>query len=344
MLELHWPWALLALPLPLLVWWLLPMAQQQDAALRVPFFDSLAGHTSAPRQRRASWFRRGLMLLTWLALVASASYPRYVGDPISLPASGRDLLLAVDISGSMGTEDMTLAGRQTTRLAVVKEVVGDFVERRQGDRLGLILFGSNAYLQTPLTFDRATVRSLLRETPLGIAGGKTAVGDAIGLAVKRLQARPENSRVLILLTDGRSNTGEVEPLQAAKIAAQQGVKIYTIGFGAEEMVVQGLLFNRTVNPSADLDSKTLNEIADLTGGIYQRARDASELAAIYTELDRLEPVDQEQQVYRPVNALFHWPLGLAFILSMLLCLSHPQLRGSWRDMRRATSTRAEASS
>lgn len=341
MLELHWPWALLMLPLPLLVWWLMPVAQQQEAALRVPFFDTFARHASGPRRGRASWIRRGLMIVTWLALVASASYPRYVGDPISLPASGRDLLLAVDISGSMGTEDMTQEGRQTTRLAVVKSVVGDFVERRQGDRLGLILFGTKAYLQTPLTFDRATVRSLLRETPLGIAGGKTAVGDAIGLAVKRLQARPENSRVLILLTDGRSTIGEVEPLQAAKIAAQQGVKIYTIGFGADEMVVPGLLFNRTINPSADLDSKTLTEIAMMTGGIYQRARDASELAAIYTELDRLEPVDQEQELYRPINALFHWPLGLALIISMLLCLSHPQVRSSLPALRRTDAHLAE---
>jgi len=239
-------------------------------------------------------------------------------------------MLAVDISGSMGTEDMAVNSGMTTRLNVVKAVVGDFVERRIGDRLGLILFGSQAYLQTPLTFDRTTVRTLLTETPLGIAGGKTAIGDAIGLAVKRLQSRPESARILILLTDGQNNVGEVSPIQAAKIAAAEGVKIYTIGFGADELVVPGLLFNRTINPSAELDSKTLTEIAKLTGGIYQRARNIQELASIYDVLDSLEPIAQDQQTYRPEKSLFFWPLGIALCCSMLLALTHPFMRSFYQ--------------
>lgn len=272
------------------------------------------------------------MVLIWLALIISAARPQYIGEPVQLPTNGRDLMLAVDISGSMGTEDMEVGNTLVSRLLVVKAVVGDFVERRVGDRLGLILFGSKAYLQTPLTFDRKTVRTLLMETPLGIAGGKTAIGDAIGLAVKRLQSRPADSRVLILLTDGQSNIGEVTPLQAAKIAAQEGVKIYTIGFGAEEMQIPGLLFNRTVNPSSELDSQTLIEIAELTGGIYQRARSAAELQAIYTVLDELEPIEQDQETFRPVMSLFYWPLALALLASVLLIVTHPVMLSGWQSL------------
>lgn len=325
MIEFAWLWAAAFLPLPLLAL-LLPKASKQDAALHVPFYQAAAGYevsgSAAPKRR---WLRRLLAVLCWLLLVLAAMRPQWIGDPIELPTTGRDLMLAVDISGSMGTEDMVLRNQSVTRLQVVKEVVGEFVERRVGDRIGLILFGSQAYLQTPLTFDRATVRSLLEETPLGIAGGKTAIGDAIGLAVKRLFDRPAESRVLILLTDGQNNVGEVTPLQAAKIANQQGVKIYTVGFGADELVVPGLLFNRTINPSSELDAKTLTEIAEQTGGIYQRARNAQELNMIYEALDELEPIEQDQETYRPIRSLFYWPLGIALLLSMLLTLSHPQI-------------------
>jgi Ca-activated chloride channel family protein len=258
------------------------------------------------------------VLLLWLAIIIAGSQPKWVGDAITLPSSGRDLLLAVDISGSMGTEDMSLSGQMVTRLAAVKAVVGEFVERRRGDRLGLILFGSQAYLQAPLTFDRNTINTLLTETPLGIAGGKTAIGDAIGLSVKRLLDRPAANRVLILLTDGVNNVGEVSPIQAAKLAAQEGITIYTIGFGADQMEVSGLLFNRTVNPSAELDTETLTEIADLTGGLYQRARSTQELASIYLALDELEPIEVDQETYRPEKSLFFWPLGSALFLSLFI--------------------------
>ena len=340
MIEFQWPWVFAFLPLPLLVYFLLKPARHQESALHVPFFKVAAGFESADQASGGrSIARRVSLIIIWCLLVLAGVRPEWIGDPIELPTSGRDLMLAVDISGSMGTEDMEVSSGLTTRLRVVKAVVGDFVERRTGDRLGLILFGSQAYLQTPLTFDRTTVRTLLAETPLGIAGGKTAIGDAIGLAVKRLQSRPENSRILILLTDGKNNVGEVSPLQAAKIAATQGVKIYTIGFGADELVVPGLLFNRTINPSAELDTKTLTEIAALTGGIYQRARNTQELAAIYDVLDSLEPIEQDQQTYRPEKSLFFWPLGLALCGSMLMALCHPLMRSffqmGWRQFSEA---------
>jgi Ca-activated chloride channel family protein len=231
-------------------------------------------------------------------------------------------MLAVDISESMLAEDMELNGAPANRLMVVKSVVGDFVRRREGDRLGLILFGSNAYLHVPLSFDRETVRQLLNEAQVGFAGKQTAIGDALGIAVKRLQDRPESSRVLILLTDGANTAGQIAPRQAAELAAQQGLRVYTIGVGAEAMELPGLFGSafgaRRINPSADLDEDTLQYIASATGGRYFRARDQQELEAIYAELDRLEPVEQEAESYRPLRSLHHWPLGAALLLSLAL--------------------------
>ena len=201
-IECAWLWALAALPLPLIAAWLLPRAaEQQEPALKLPFDGALAamettarGATNRPRLLLAS--------LAWVLLVIAAARPQYVGDPVQLPVSGRDLMLAIDISGSMETEDMSVNGRAVSRLIAVKAIAGDFIERREGDRLGLILFGDQAYLQTPLTFDRETVRTQLNEAAIGLAGKRTAIGDAIGLAVKRLRDQPQENRVLVLLTDG----------------------------------------------------------------------------------------------------------------------------------------------
>lgn len=347
MIEFLWPYAALFLPLPILVYIIMPRAESKEPALQVPFFASARGYIAGSAGKGAgSFIRRLLLILAWSALVLAATRPQWIGEPINLPTSGRDLLLAVDISGSMGTEDMKHKGEMTTRLVVVKDVVGDFVERRKGDRLGLILFGTRAYLQTPLTFDRKTVRSLLDETPLGIAGGKTAIGDAIGLAVKRLQSRPAENRVLVLLTDGVNNVGEVDPRQAAKLAAQEGIRIYTIGIGAEEMTVPGFLFNRTVNPSEELDIETLTAIAETTGGIFQRARSSEELTAIYEALDELEPVEQDAETYRPVRSLFWYPLAFAFATSLLMTLLNPVMTtwmvGLWASRPRLPRNREQA--
>jgi Ca-activated chloride channel family protein len=337
-IEFGWPWALLFLPLPLVVYWLLPKSDRQDAALRVPFYHMASGFEGEQVQVRRSRVRRLVMILCWLALVCAATRPEWIGEQIELPTSGRDLMLAVDISGSMGQDDMQLDGEQVSRLHAVKVIAGSFIETRIGDRLGLILFGTKPYVQTPLTFDRNTVRQLLEETPLGIAGGKTAVGDAIGLAVKRLQSRPAESRVLVLLTDGRNNIGELSPLQAANIAAQEGVRIYTIGFGADEMLIPGFFGTRRVNPSAELDTDTLTRIAEETGGLFRRARTTEELQAIYKELDELEPIDQETETYRPEKSLFAWPLGFAVLTSLALGLLHPAFLGLLAGIFRRKST------
>ncbi len=323
MLQLEWPWLLALAPLPLLIYWLVPAAARQDMALRVPFFNSVVQISAQQSSRHVrSVSKMIVLLLLWLSCLLAAARPQWIGDPVQLPTSGRDLLLAVDISGSMERADMVINNQRVDRLTLVKYVVGEFVERRKSDRLGLILFGTQAYLQAPLTFDRKTVNTLLQEARLGFAGEQTAIGDAIGLATKRLLDRPEANRVLILLTDGANTAGEVDPLQAAGLARQAKVRIYTIGIGADEMQVPGLFGSsfgaQRINPSMELDEDTLTKIADMTGGKYFRARNFNELEGIYAELDVLEPAEQEAETYRPTSTLFYWPLGIALGLSVLL--------------------------
>ena len=308
-----WPWLIALLPLPWVLRYVLPEARQRDMqALKVPWFGVVAGE-------RRSWLRRpalaALAALVWLLLIAAAVRPQWVGEIDTLPVTGRDLLLAVDISGSMDTQDMVLENRVVNRLVAVKQVAGEFIQRRRGDRVGLILFGSRAYLQTPLTFDTETTATLLGEAEIGLAGRETAIGDAIGLAVKRLREDSASDRVLILLTDGANTSGEVQPLQAAEFAAREGLTIYTVGVGADEMMVRDFFGSRVVNPSADLDEETLQTIAERTGGRYFRARDAAGLAEIYRLLDELEPVESDVESIRPVDELFYWPLGLAYLLA-----------------------------
>ncbi|VUD48725.1 hypothetical protein TDB9533_01291 [Thalassocella blandensis] len=323
MLQFEWLWVFFLLPLPLLCFLLLPRAKREEAALSVPFFKRAETVFASNEGFGSSknLINRLFLALIWLALLFAASKPLWVGDPIQIPASGRDLMLAVDLSDSMKKADMVVQGQQIARILIVKHVVGEFVKRRESDRIGLILFGTNAYLQAPLTFDKSTVKQLLDEAMLNMAGPNTAIGDAIGLAIKRLKDRPDSQRVLILLTDGANTAGEVSPRQAADLAKQAGLKIYTVGIGADEMMVRGGFFggfNRRVNPSADLDEDTLTYIADTTGGRYFRARNPQELEQIYQEIDKLEPIEQEAEVFRPTKALYYWPLALAFALSLLL--------------------------
>jgi Ca-activated chloride channel family protein len=320
-LELAHLWALLLLPLPWLVRRLLPPAPAAgSAALRVPFFAALAEDRS-PRLPLARWPAM-VGLLAWALLVLAAARPQWIGEPVALPLAGRDLMLAVDISGSMREEDMVIGGRIVDRLTAVKAVAGDFMERREGDRIGLILFGQQAYVQTPLTFDRDTARTLLFEAAVGLAGRETAIGDAIGLAVKRLRDADTDERVLILLTDGANTAGTIRPLKAAELAAEAGVRIHTIGVGGDPRSAYGLNLGR--NP---LDETTLKAIAEATGGRYFRGRDVGELQAIYAMLDELEPVASDQATYRPVDELFAWPLAVALALSAGAAWGRSELSG-----------------
>ena len=262
-----------------------------------------------------------LAAIAWFLLVIACTRPQWLGEPIEQAVSGRDLMLAVDLSASMEEQDFMINKKPVDRLTAIKWVADDFINRRVGDRVGLILFGTQAYLQTPLTFDRKTVQTLLDESAIGLAGDNTAIGDAIGLAVKRLKNQPANSRVLILLTDGANTAGEISPLKAAELAAANQLKIYTIGVGADEMIVRSFFGNRKVNPSRDLDENTLVKVAESTGGRYFRARNADELNNIYMLLDQLEPVEKDKQYFRPRSELYYWPLSLALALVAIICLS-----------------------
>lgn len=316
MLEFDWWWTMLLLPLPLLARKILPQADQAGQALAVPLLNRypLTGSSikQSPQQlaRICAW-------LFWICLVVAAGRPFWLGEPVSRTVSGRDLILAVDISGSMSEVDMTINSKAASRLDVLKAVVGKFIERRQGDRLGLILFGSNAYTYVPLTFDLDTLQQLLADISTGLAGRYTAIGDAIGLAVKSMRAQDSTHKVLILVTDGSNTAGFENPLVAARLARQQGLTIYTIGVGTDARTLSRTYGQQNIPPGVALDERVLRGVAEITRGKYFRATDASSLGNIYLDLDKLEPVEHKYQTHRPRNELFMLPL-IAGLLVMLL--------------------------
>ena len=307
MISFAWPWLFALLPLPFLLRAVLPEAASgSDAALRVPYLADFESSQVTSAQRSLRRWPLFIYFLLWACLLCAAAKPQWIGEPIELPVSGRDLMLAIDLSGSMD-HTFTHSFRSVTKLQATKAVAGDFIENRVGDRIGLILFGEQAYVQAPLTFDRETVKILLFEAVTGLAGKSTAIGDAIGLAVKRLDSTNNQDRVLILLTDGVSNAGELRPEKAADIAASKGLKIHTIGIGPRG--------------SRELNERTLRTVASRTGGQYFRAHDVTELQQIYALIDELEPVERDTQSYRPTWSLFYWPLGIALVLAALLALA-----------------------
>lgn len=318
MLKLAYPYVLILLPLALL----LRPRKAEPGSVAAPHLPIHSWLTRLPgvgmiTPARSRW-RQLLLLLAWIALVVALARPQHVGKPVNLALSGRDLLLVVDISPSMQTQDMVMNNQQMSRLDAVKEVVADFIAQRKGDRIGLELFGTQPYIQAPLTFDHKTVQTLLNESQPGMAGRATSIGDAIGLAVKRLKDRPQKERVVILLTDGANTAGELPPAKAAAIAADAHVKIYTIGIGADSMQQNGFFGPVIVNPSADLDAQLLKKIASKTGGQYFRAKNTPELAQIYQDIDQLEPIKLQSKPYRPTTELFMWPLGVAVSLFILV--------------------------
>lgn len=325
MLDLQWPWALLLLPLPLLLWWFRKPNSVNATAVYWRHSQLLeSSASSAPStQSKLSVL---LLLLAWVALVLAIARPTWLGEATQVPPTGRDLLIALDLSGSMQITDMTLNDHPTDRLAAAKEVLEQFIQARRGDRIGIIVFGSKAYLQAPLSYDLATINQLIQESQIGFAGEQTAIGDAIGLGIKRLQDKPAEQKVLILMTDGADTAGRVSPLQAANFAAKEGVTIHTIGIGAEQMTVQGFFGPKVINPSSDLDEPLLTNIAELTQGQFFRARSTEELRQVYDILDQLEPTPADDILQRPKTSLFHW-LGLGtLVLFGLALISTGRLR------------------
>ena len=313
MLQFDYPLAFLLLPLPLLVYWLSGAYRDRGQALRVPFFQRLVELTGQqPRAGavviRKTLLQRAVLALSWLLIVLALARPEWAGEPIVREIAARDLLLIVDLSGSMEAQDFSDAeGAKVTRLQAVKQVLDEFISRRQGDRLGLAVFGDAAFPQTPFTEDHATVRTLLDELQPRMAGPKTMMGDAIGLAVRLFDASDKDNKVAILLTDGNDSGSQMPVTQAARIAAERGITLYSIAIGDPT----------TVGEDA-LDTGILETIAELTGGRFFLALDRAELDAIYAELDKLEPNKLDTLSYRPKRALFHYPLAAALLAQLLL--------------------------
>lgn len=309
MLQLEYPWLLTVLPLPLLVWWLLPPYGERTRAVRVPFFEDLTRATGQKPARgavvlRGNWLRRVMAPLCWVLVVLALAGPQRLEPPIERTQAARDLLLAIDLSGSMATPDfLDPQGQRISRLDAVKSVVDDFVRRRTTDRIGLIVFGTNAFPQAPLTLDHVAVRELLDELRVGMAGQQTAIGDAIGIAVKMTEHSQQRERVLILLTDGNDTAGRIPAEKAAEIAKAGHIVIHTIGIGDPEAKGEN-----------KVDLAALQRIAAATGGRSFRGENREQLADIYGLLDRMTPSKVKHSVYRPKLKLYYVPLGAALLL------------------------------
>ena len=312
MLDILYPFALALLPLPLLLYRILPAHHEPRPALRVPFLSEVARLTGANSEEGAAsrgrrWWRWAVLAIAWVALVAAAARPQWLEDPVVRDLPMRDLLLAVDLSGSMQTEDFTdQQGNTTDRLTAVKQVVDEFLVRREGDRVGLIFFGTAAFVQAPFTDDLEVIRELLGEARVSMAGPRTAMGDAIGLGITLFERSETEQRVMILLTDGNDTGSLVPPRNAASIARDEGVVIHAVAVGDPENAGEQAL-----------DEETLRDVAETTGGGYFRALDRESLAGIYAQLDALNPRLVETVSYRPRTDLYHWPMAFAVLLSLL---------------------------
>ncbi|MGB0941973.1 MAG: vWA domain-containing protein [Marinomonas sp.] len=321
MLEFIWPWFLIVAIAPFFLKFG-RSAEPDQKALWWPNITQFNQAEISIKLKRQSFSKHLIKLflwISWLLLVIAISRPVWLGEPKVVTPSGRDLLIALDLSGSMQTADMKINQQAVDRLQAAKQVLDRFIKERKGDRIGIIVFGSKAYLQAPLSYDLDTIAQLVNETQIGFAGENTAIGDAIGLGIKRLANIDADKRVMILMTDGANTAGRVKPDQAAQFAAKQGVKIHTIGIGAEQMISQGFFGPRVINPSTDLDEELLQKIADMTEGQYFRAKSTQELESIYATLDELEPTPGEDQWQRPKTTLFNMiALGSLFFLFLAL--------------------------
>jgi len=311
-LEFAYSLALLAIPLPLLAWWLLPPQRERVSALRVPFFEQIAAAAGSEARAgavilRRRWLQLLVAVLVWLLLVAGLAKPEWVGEPIVRTEAARDIMLALDLSGSMDYHDFPgEGGNDVSRFEAVQRVVDRFVAEREADRIGLIVFGTKAYLQLPFTRDLDTARALVDLMEVGMAGPKTALGDSIGLAIRSFEASEMDDRLLILLTDGNDTASKMTPINAADIAKLNGVEIYTIGIG-----------DTAATGEDRVDFDVLATIASRTGGEFYNAEDEAALDAVYRRIDQTAVADVRTQSWRPRESLVHWPVGIAVILVLL---------------------------
>ncbi len=316
MIQFAWWWCFLLLPVPVAVRKWIPSAPSRSASPRIPFLHELAvrqAMQSASSSRALVWGA-----LMWVVLVTACARPLWIEQSVKIPVTGRDLLIALDISGSMETVDF--ADARSTRFAVVQAVASDFIRRRVGDRVGLILFGSQPYLYAPLTFDVKTVADFLAQARVGFAGKRTAIGDAIALAVKVLRDRPAENRILILLTDGENSAGALTPAKAAAIATEYGVRIFAVGIGPD-----------LARQNAGSPTHEFIRIAEATGGRYFHASNSQQLEQIYQEIDAFEPLEADQRTFTRAHELYPWLLGLAMTLFAALILAGSGLPLQWRS-------------
>ncbi len=315
-----WPWFVLILPL---AWGARHLLKPADAthpisgAIRVPFWDRLEAIKGAKVTGKISQGSKWFCILVWVFLTLAAMRPIWWGKPIPNQQSSHNIMLALDVSGSMEEQDFDLNRRPATRLQILKAVSDEFIKSRTGDNLGIVIFGSEAYTYAPLSPDIQTLRELLGEIGIGIAGTQTAIGEALALAVQGVASVPTDSQIVILMSDGMSNAGRVSVDEAIKLATGQGIKVYTVGIGSDAQMIQDFFGLVQINPSQNLDEKTLQEIALKTGGRYFRAKSTQELADIYATINQLEPVEREAEFIRPRKDLFFIPLLAAMILLAL---------------------------
>lgn len=327
MFHFHSPWFALLLPLPLLFRWLLPALpkEKHDEAVEISFpaihrLNDIFPAYQVNKKRSESIFL-GFLLVSWTLLIVALMQPEHVDQFRQVKNKGYDLMLAIDISASMQALDFSTSDKAISRLDVTKEVVDNFIKGRQGDRLGLILFGQHAYLHVPLTLDTASVSHMLNSAISGMAGNATAIGDAIGLGVKTLRERPLGSRVLILLTDGEDNASSIPPLEAAKLAKQYGVRIYTIGIGKKGLVPFPNQLGGYGMAEVPMDEELLKEIAKETGGQYFSAINQKMLASIYAKIDELEKSEANETLFLIREPLYQYPLSLSLLVLLALTLS-----------------------
>ncbi len=326
MFHFVWPFIAILIPLPWIVAYILrkfPGKEHQPDSLWVPFFDPFKEKLSQIGSTLSSGKLHALLFLGWIFLVAAAMRPQYIGEMQQISSEYRHLMLVLDVSDSMTEQDFVINGKPVSRLHMVKVLAHDFLTHRKGDAVGLVLFGEEAYVYVPLTPDVETAQKMLTEVDIGIAGSRTAMGDALALALKNMKDLPASSKVIVLLSDGYANTGQLTPDKVLEIAKKTGVKIYTIGIGAEQIPVWSFFGMTMQNPSQELDEKTLQKIASETGGMYFRAKTTDDMARIYQKLDSLEPAQSEDKTIRPVVELFYIPL----IISMLFLAVGFALKG-----------------
>jgi Ca-activated chloride channel family protein len=306
------PWLLAMLPLPLLTWWLIPPHRQRVSSLRVPFFNELVAVAGAEASSGAIVMRRRALQMilavgAWALLVLGLAQPEYVGEPIVRTSAARDVMLAIDLSGSMDYRDFPDGnGKIVRRLDAVQRVVDQFVSERDSDRLGLIVFGDRPFVQLPFSRDVETARALVDLMDVGMAGPQTALGDAIGLAIHSFESSEVEERLLILLTDGNDTASKMSPLNAAGIAQLAGVEIYTIGIG-----------DPTAQGEDKVDFDVLRSVAERTGGRFFDAQNENALAEVYQRIDEMAPADVRTQSWRPRQSLVHWPAGAVVVWVLL---------------------------